>query len=121
MARTTFGINMKAHRKAMGMTLQQLADKIHSNKQTLSKYELGARTPRVSMAQKIADALNTTVPELTKEGGERFVLTREERTLIESYRGLTREARSAVLMTIRAFAANPAMNQDDTIGGASAS
>jgi transcriptional regulator with XRE-family HTH domain len=53
-----FGIMMKECRKRKNLTLDDLAVMVGSSKQVLSRYERGERTPKISAAQKIADALD---------------------------------------------------------------
>lgn len=53
-----FGIMMKEYRKRKKLSLDDLAAMVGSSKQVLSRYERGERTPKISAAQKIADALD---------------------------------------------------------------
>lgn len=52
---------LKKAREHMGLTQQQLADRIGSTYQNLSKYERGITRPRYQTMVKIASALGTTV------------------------------------------------------------
>lgn len=60
----TFAENLKAIRTARGMTQDDLAALIKTTKQVISRYESGARTPKISVAQQIAVALNVPLPQL---------------------------------------------------------
>lgn len=57
-------------RIALGMTQQQLAEAIGSTQQTIAKWELGKRDPRISSLLRLADALNCTVDDLIKMNKE---------------------------------------------------
>lgn len=58
--------NLKAVRKARGMTQQELADAANINRVTIAKYELGQIDPTLESARKMADALGVTIDELVK-------------------------------------------------------
>ena len=53
-----FGDMMRDYRKRKKLSLDDLAVMVDSSKQVLSRYERGERTPKISAAQKIADALD---------------------------------------------------------------
>ena len=55
---TDFGDMMREYRKRKKLSLDDLAAMVDSSKQVLSRYERGERTPKISAAQKIADALD---------------------------------------------------------------
>lgn len=63
----SIGNNIKAARKALGMSQDALADAIGSNRVTISQYENGKYLPSVPALQRIADALRTTPAVLTGE------------------------------------------------------
>ena len=52
-----FGKQLKAYREARGLTLQELADILHTTKQVLSRYETGQRVPKISVANEFATIL----------------------------------------------------------------
>ncbi len=54
----TFGEKVKVCRKAFDITQDQLAEKLHTTKQVISRYESGQRIPKVTVAQEYAKALN---------------------------------------------------------------
>ena len=60
----TFGENLKAIRENNGWTLEEMAEKLGSTKQVLSRYERGERTPKITMASHFADALGVPLREL---------------------------------------------------------
>ena len=53
----TFGKIMKSIREKNNWTLEEMAFKLETTKQALSKYERGERTPKVTVAAKFADKL----------------------------------------------------------------
>lgn len=59
--------NIKALRKAKGLSQEELAIKLTVVRQTVSKWEKGLSVPDAGMLMKIADALDTTVNTLLGE------------------------------------------------------
>lgn len=53
-----------ARRKALGLTQGELAERVGTSKQMVSKYENMQRSPKVVMANAFAEALGTTLDEL---------------------------------------------------------
>lgn len=51
-------------RKELGLTQEELAKRIGTTKQMISKYELAQRSPKVPMANAFAEALGTTLDDL---------------------------------------------------------
>ena len=51
-------------RKELGLTQEELAAKIGTNKQVVCRYEKGQRSPKVTMANQFATALGTTLDEM---------------------------------------------------------
>lgn len=62
----SIGKNIRAIRKEKKMTLQQIADILGCSPQLISQYENGKRTPKIETQQKIANALNVPIYELTE-------------------------------------------------------
>lgn len=58
------GNNIKAKREAKGMTQQELADKLFVSRQTVSRWESGARTPDIIMCKKITLVLGIALDDL---------------------------------------------------------
>lgn len=54
-------------RKQLGLTQDELAVRVGTSKQMVSKYELAQRSPKVLMANKFAEALGTTLDKLMDE------------------------------------------------------
>lgn len=59
--------NIKALRKAKGLSQEEFASKLNVVRQTVSKWEKGLSVPDAGMLIQIADALNTTVNVLLGE------------------------------------------------------
>ena len=59
--------NIRAARKALKMSQDELADAIGANRVTISRYETGSYLPSVPALAKLAEALKTTPAQLTGE------------------------------------------------------
>ena len=57
-------MNLKYYRNAAGLTQEQLAEKIESNKSTISELENGRFRPGIDLAQDLADALGVSLFDL---------------------------------------------------------
>lgn len=62
------GERIKANRKKANLTQEELARKAGISVFTLQKYETGARNPKLTTLQKIANALNCPISELKSLG-----------------------------------------------------
>ncbi len=51
------GQNMSFYRKALGFTQQEMADKLHINRTTYTKYELSLAEPSIDFIRKISQIL----------------------------------------------------------------
>lgn len=60
------GINIKKRRKELGMTQQQLADKMNISLNFMGKIEVAFSKPSLDTLVQFADVLETTVSDLTK-------------------------------------------------------
>lgn len=58
----TFGEKIKICRKAFDITQEQLADRLQTTKQVVSRYESGQRVPKLTAALDYAKALNIPYP-----------------------------------------------------------
>lgn len=58
---------IKKHRKKIGLTQAELADKVGIGRSTLAQYEAGDRNPKKDALEKIAQALDMTPAEFFKE------------------------------------------------------
>ena len=57
----SFGEKLRALRKEMGLTQDELAKMLGTSKQILSRYELGQRSPKIEQVSKYAEKLNVSV------------------------------------------------------------
>lgn len=64
--RMSIGNNIRTIRKEKKMTLQQIADILGCSPQLISQYENGKRIPKIETQQKIANALDVPIYELTE-------------------------------------------------------
>ena len=60
------GKNIKRRRKELGLTQQQLADKMNISLNFMGKIEVAFSKPSLDTLIELADKLETTVSELTK-------------------------------------------------------
>jgi transcriptional regulator with XRE-family HTH domain len=63
------GEAIAARRKARGMTQQQLADAVASQRAYISALESGTRNPTIITLTKIAEALGCTMSDLLRDAG----------------------------------------------------
>lgn len=59
---------IQMRRTAIGITQDQLAEKLGVDRSTVAKWELGKSYPRTSLLPKISEILGCTVDELFKSG-----------------------------------------------------
>ena len=57
-------------RKQLGLTQEEVAAKVGTSKQMISRYENAQRSPKVLMANRIAEALGTTLDEIMDESAK---------------------------------------------------
>lgn len=55
---------IRKHRKALGLTAEELAKRVGVHPLSIYRYETGQREPGISIANKIAKALNCTIEDL---------------------------------------------------------
>lgn len=60
------GKNIKARRKSLGLTQQELAEKLDMSLNFVGKIEVAFSKPSLDTLIRLADALETSVSELTK-------------------------------------------------------
>lgn len=88
-------------RKQLKLTQEELAKKVGTTKQMVSKYELGQRSPKVAMANAFAEALETTLDELLgveeTESYSNEPKTPEARLLVKGIDKMPEEQRKAIL------------------------
>ena len=57
-------LKIREYRKARGLTMKQLGDRVGALESSISFYERGMQQPDLEMIGKIADALNVSIDEL---------------------------------------------------------
>lgn len=88
-----FSESMYTLRKQRKMSQDELAEIVGSYKQLLSKYERGERVPKITMANKIAEALGTTLDEML---GKESTMSPEDQ-LVAMFRGLSLEGQKKLI------------------------
>lgn len=79
-----FGVRIRKHRSAAGLTLEQLSRQSGVSRAMLSKVERGEKTPTIGIATRIAQALNTPLSALIGgdlTGGSPVVLRKSDRPI----------------------------------------
>lgn len=66
----TLGLNLKKYREYNTLTQQQLADYLECQREIISYYENGTRTPNVEILQKISDLFGIELDKLLEESSE---------------------------------------------------
>lgn len=81
---------IKATRRRIGLTQDEFAEKVGTSQKVVSRWEKGVK-PRGNMLEKIAEAGNVTYNWIafgTGEVDDAAILSREERNLLDLYRGI---------------------------------
>ena len=60
----TFAENLRKFRKRKKLTQEDLANLVGTSKQVISRYEIGARTPKITVVGKISDVLGVDIHDL---------------------------------------------------------
>ena len=99
----TIGDRIKARRKALGMSQDELSELTGANRVTISQYENGKFLPSVPALQRIADALGTTPGALTGENDneDEKPKTKEARIISGGIDRLPKEQREQALNVMR--------------------
>ena len=63
----TFGASLKRLRMERGLSQEELARRLGTSKQAISRYENGARVPKISTVSALAAALDAPLTALTGE------------------------------------------------------
>lgn len=99
-----FGDKLKRLRLASGLTQDELAVKLGTSKQSISRYENSEREPNIRTAKAIASALNVSLEELaqgfTQQTTSSADLSPDERQLIDDYRSLTPPGQEYIRQTM---------------------
>lgn len=76
---TTFGDKLKAIRKDKRWSLEKMAEFLETNKQTLSRYERGERTPKISDVDAFAAKLGIPLEEFSERKGTMRIASTDAR------------------------------------------
>jgi transcriptional regulator with XRE-family HTH domain len=93
---------LKELRKAKGLTLEALAQRVGSSNQHVSHLENGKRRLSVDWMERLATALECHPLELLHDGV--LARTKQEQGLLEVFRGLSAEQQEALLVALTALA-----------------
>ena len=108
---STFGENLRKLRKERKLSMDALAEKAGTSKQVLSRYENGERVPKISMVQKLADALGVSIGNLIGETVEvsipRAEYPRTDPTFAERMTGYILEEGEDILRELEAIRRDP--------------
>ena len=74
--------NIKALRKAKGLSQQELAERLHVVRQTVSKWEQGLSVPDADLLVRLAEALEVTVAELLGTPEPESTVPREPQAIL---------------------------------------
>lgn len=114
-----------ARRKQLGLTQEELAERVGTTKQVVSKYENGQRSPKVIMANAFAAALETTLdelldvekvePVLMQSAEEEYAKNQDIRILVKQLNSLSPEQLQQAKNVFRAMFAitNPELFEGD--------
>ena len=104
----SFGQRMRERREAMGLTRDQLADRVGVTRSAIGNYETGVSSPKEDVLLRLFHALQVDPNYLYQDAlaGGGFRCDAEEQTLVEKYRQLSlagRQAVNAVLGALHAY------------------
>ena len=97
------GTNIKNCREKIGMTQEQLAERIGKTRSAVSQYESGKIVPRMGVVEDLANALMVNKNEIIGTEPVYNGLTGEESELVSLFRKLNGKQRAALLDTARAM------------------
>lgn len=86
-----FGENLKKLRKEKGLSQQEVAQRLHVVRQTVSKWESGLSVPDADLLVKLADVLETDVSCLLCGEADRRESRGQEEALVEQLVELNRQ------------------------------
>ena len=94
------GNRLRQRRLQIGLTQQQLADKIGAKKNTISNYECNISSPSEEIIIALMEALDCDANYLYGEfisSGDELALDKTEKKLITSYRGFNDEGKNKII------------------------
>ena len=98
--------------RELGMSYQDIADRIGVQKATVGHWMTGRNRPRLEQIARIAEVLQTTVPALVAEDAY-YITDDTERAILDAVREVPPEYRAQVVRLIGAFRAALAPTDPD--------
>lgn len=98
-----FGDNLKAARKAAGMTQKELADAVGAKHNSVSNWEKGLNAPSKDTIEKLCEVLQLVPNELFGTGGLSLEADEFTYALYNEVAGLTPENRKKILEMAQFF------------------
>ena len=103
----SFGMQLKRRREELGLSRNELAERLGVSASSISNYENGLSFPKEEVMLRLFDGLDTEPNALFRDsfrtGG--WVLSRSERQMLEQYRGLSPKGRETVRSVVDALCA----------------
>lgn len=105
--------NLRRLRMAKGVSQQQLADAVGTTQQSINKYENHSTEPDIRTLIQLADYFGCSVDDLIGHcvqpdggAGDELILTREEISLIQNRRRLSRSERESIRLILENYLKN---------------
>ena len=106
------GQKIKVRRMELGLSVDELAERIGKNRATVYRYESDKIDGMsISVLEDLAHALRTTPGDLLINDSS-TALTKDEKTLIETFRTLNQEGKIAAIGNLRILAMHPEYTKD---------
>jgi repressor LexA len=101
----SFGERMRQRREELGISRAELAEKLGVSRSAVGNYEISISAPKEEVLLRLFDALNVDANYLYRDSfrGEGEASSQEERSLLQSYRRLTRSGRQTVHTVVSAL------------------
>lgn len=102
---------LREFRKASGLKVAQVAERVGVPYETYRKWEKGDSNPNWEQLCRVADVLQCSLDDLT---GRRETLTQEERVLLARWRTLSSQGKSTVLAVMDSFQEDSVLSEEQT-------
>lgn len=77
------GSNIKKYREIAGLTMDDLSNKLHVSKSTISRYESNSRKPSYDMLEKIATVLSVPINSLLSISDQKVLIEDKVKKIID--------------------------------------
>lgn len=108
-------INLRAIRKSRGLTMKELGKKVDLSESAIGYYETGKREPKYEILLKLGEALDCSVFDILGENDQQMFLTKEERSLIESWRQASSKEKMVIFSVLEDYGMLMPVIEKDTI------